>query len=316
MANAGALGSQYQNPANTTAKSDSALASAAALGGTSYLTQQYNNAQGQPLSSFSTAAANALGGGGINPEIGGLLGGIAGQLGQYGYAGAAAEGQMGETVAQEQLTNQEAQSTTGYDLGGLLLSAEGTGLQSQALAAQAGTAAQQQGIEQAQYGVQSGQYPEQLQEAALQNANAVKALQDTGASSGVLNTQGQQRRTATQGAEYGWQQADIYRAQALAQLGQASEQVGYGGQQEQFANQQQQLALAAQGEGLSRDQAEAQLSFGLQQAGVTGAQDLYGFLGQAAAAQGGAAQTYAGAIGTGSLLGGLGPGFGQNFTGG
>jgi hypothetical protein len=320
MPNVGALGSgqgagaanQTINTQAQTQASNAAMSNAQRLGGDTYLDALYqqNNPGG-----LTTSVAGGLSAGGPNSLAAYLLGGIAGQEGQYGYQGAIAGGQMGEAVAQEQLTNQEAQSTTGYNLANLLLSAEGTGLQSQGVAAQAGTAAAQQGVEQAQYGVQSGQYPEQMQEAALANANAVINARDQAAISGTTNTQGTKRAQATQGAEYGWQQADIFRAQQLAQLGQVSEQQGYAGQQEQLANQQAQLGLAAQGEGLSRDQAEAQLGFGLQQAGVSTAQDLYGFLGQAAAAQGGAAQTYAGALGAGSISGGLNPAFAQSLIG-
>jgi len=245
-----------------------------------------------------------------------LLGGSAGQLGQYGLQGALAGAQMGEVVPQEQLTNAEAQSTTGYDLANALLGIQGTGLQSQGLAQQATTAAQQQGLEQAQYGVQQGQYPEQMQEAALQNANAVIGARDAAAVGGTLNTTGYQRGQATQAAQYGWQQADIFRNQQLSQLAQQSEQAGYGGQQEQIANQRQQLALAAQGQGLSAQQAQAQLGFGMQQAGISATGDIYGLLQQAAGAQGGAAQTYAGALSQASLMGGLGPAFGQSLLGG
>jgi hypothetical protein len=321
MPNVGALGSgqgaaaanQTINTQAQTQASNAAMSNAQRLGGDTYLDALYQ--QNNP-SAFTSSILGGLAQGGSSDIASVLLGQSASQLGGYGLQEAVAGGQMGEAVAQGNLTNQEAQSTTGYNLANLLLSAEGTGLQSQGLAAQAGTAAAQQGVEQAQYGVQSGQYPEQMQEAALANANTVINARDQAAISGTTNTQGTKRAQATQGAEYGWQQADIFRAQQLAQLGQVSEQQGYAGQQEQIANQQQQLGLAAQGIGLSRDQAEAQLGFGLQQTGVSTAQDLYGFLSQAATAEGGAAQTYAGAIGTGALAGGLPPGFLSQGQGG
>ena len=201
------------------------------------------------------------------------------------------------------------QNQTGYSLANALLGIEGTGLQSQGLAQQASTAAQQQGIEQAQYGVQSGQYPEQMQQAALANANAVIGEESSSAIGGTLNTTAHQRRQATQGAEYGWQQADIFRNQQLAQLGQQSEQAGFAGQESQIANQRQQLGLAAQGQGLSAQQAQDQLGFGLQQAGISATGDVLGYLGQAGAAQGGMAQTYAAGLSQAAMYGGLGPHF-------
>jgi hypothetical protein len=293
----GSVGSQTAQPAKTTQQAGQTTAPAPQPGG------------------LTTPIAGALSGT-ANPLAGYLLGQAAPQIGGYMSQVAQAGGQMTEDVAQLGVTNAEAQQTTGYDLANLLLSAEGTGLQSAGLAQQAQTAAQQQGTEEEQYGVQMGQYPEQMQEAALQNANAVKAMQDAGAIGGTLNTQGYKRQQATQGAEYGWQQADIFRQQQLAALGQQSEQQGYTGQQEQIANQQAQLGLEAQGVGLSRDQAEAQLNFGMQQAGIQTAGDIYGLAQQAGTAEAGAASTYAGAISQAALMGGLGPAFGQSLIGG
>jgi hypothetical protein len=260
--------------------------------------------------------AGGISGGGSSALAAYGLGGNASQLGGYQLSAALAGGQMGEAVSQEQESVAELQNQTGYSLANELLAYQGTGLQSQGLAQQATTAAQQQGIEQAQYGVQSGQYPEQMQQAALANANAVQGMQDQGAISGTTNTQGYRRAQATQGAEYGWQQADIFRQQQLAALGQASEQAGYGGQQSQLANQQQQLGLAAQGEGLSSQQAQDQLMFGMHQAGISATGDIYGYMQQAAQAEGGAASTYAAGLSQAALYGGLSPAFVKSLLGG
>jgi hypothetical protein len=231
-------------------------------------------------------------------------------IGQYGFAGAVAGQELGLVGPQLAVTGAEAQNQTGYDLANALLGYEGIGLQSQGLAQQASTAAAQQGLEQAQFGVSQTQYPEQQAEAALQNQNAVINQRDSAAISGTINTQGSKRDVATQAQEYAWQQADIFRNQQLAQLGQQSEQVGYQGQQSQFANQQQQLALAAQGEGLTAQQAQAQLGFGLQQAGISAKGDALSYLQQMAADQGQQAGAFGAGLSAASLYGGLGPNFG------
>ena len=220
---------------------------------------------------------------------------------------------MGEAVSQYGLTQAEQQNQAAYGQANAALGFQGTQLQSQGLAQQASTAGQQQGLEEAQYGIQQGQYPEQQAQAALANKNAVINARDQAAVGGTLNTTGYQRGQATQAAQYGWQQADIFRNQQLAQLGQQGEQVGFQGQESQIANQRQQLALAAQGQGLTEQQAQDQLAFGMQQAGISATGDIYGYAQQAAAAQGGAAQTYAGALSQASLIGGLGPAFGQSL---
>ena len=69
------------------------------------------------------------------------------------------------------------------------------------------------------YGVQATQYPEQQAEAALANQNAVIANRDSAAIGGVTDTTSTKRTASTQAQQYGWQQADIYRAQQLAALG-------------------------------------------------------------------------------------------------
>lgn len=266
------------------------------------------------LSPVSSTTAGLLANPSWQSQISGYLSGQAApSLAQGGLASALGSAQLGMVGPQLGVSQAELASNQGYSLANALLGYEGIGLQSQGLASQASTAAAQQGVEQAEYGVQSGQYPEQMQEAALANANAVKNMQDQGAIGGTLGTQGYARQQATQAAQYGWQQADIYRAQQLAALGQQSEQLGYQGQQNQFGNQQAQLALAAQGEGLSAQQAQTQFGFGLQQLGIQASPEQY--LSAIANAQGGAAQSLAALGSQASLIGGLGPNFLGNIGG-
>jgi hypothetical protein len=289
MANTGALGSPDQRAAQT----------APASGGTA-----------TALSPYAGATAANIANPNWQNQIAGYLQGQAGQgIAGAGLQGALASQQLGMVGPQTQLSTAEAQNQGGYSLANALLGYQGTQLQSQGLAQQASTAAGQQGIEESQFGVQQTQYPEQLQQAALANANATRGITDQGAISGTLNTTGQARQQATQAASYGWQQADIFRNQQLSQLGQQSEQLGFAGQESGIANQQQQLALAAKGQGLSAQQAQDQLAFGLQQLGISAQGDVLGFMQQGAQAQGSEAQQYAAALSQAGMIGGLGPNF-------
>jgi hypothetical protein len=269
--------------------------------------------QGNPnaLSPYANATAQNISSPNWQNQIAGYLQGQAGQgIAGAGLQGALASAQLGMVGPQTQLATAEAQNQGGYSLANALLGYQGTQLQSQGLAQQASTAAGQQGIEESQFGVQQSAVPEQLQQAALANANATRGITDSGAISGTLNTTGQKRAQETQAAQYGWQQADIFRNQQLAQLGQQSEQLGFAGQESGIANQQQQLALAAKGQGLSAQQAQDQLAFGLQQLGISAQGDVLGFMQQGAQAQGAEAQQYAAALSQAGMIGGLGPNFG------
>jgi hypothetical protein len=289
MANTGALGTQQQQPAQTT--------------------QQGSGAEAPALQPFSSAAAGLLGNSNWQNQVSGYLAGqSAPAIAQAGLSGALGGAQLGMVGPQLGVSQAELGNQQGYSLANALLGYEGTGLQSQGLAQQASTEAAQQGIEQAQYGVSQTQYPEQQQEAALQNQNAVTANRDAAAIGGVTNTTSAKRTASTQASEYGWQQADIFRNQQLAQLGQQSEEQGYAGQESGIANQRQQLALAAQGEGLSAQQAQAQYGFGLQQLGINASPEQY--LSTVANAQGGEAQQLAALGSQAGLIGGLGPNFG------
>lgn len=263
------------------------------------------------LSPLSGTTASLLGSPNWQDTVSGYIAGQSGSaVAQSNLSGALGSAQLGMVAPSLALGTAEAQNTEGYSLANALLGYQGTGLQSQGLAEQAGVSAQQQGVEEAEFGVQSTQYPEQQAEAALANQNAVIGNRDAAAIGGTTETTSAKRTAATQASEYGWQSADIYRNQQLANLGQQSEEQGYAGTEESYANQRQQLALAAQGQGLSAQQAQAQFGFGLQQLGVNSSPEQY--LATIANAEGGSAQQLAAVGSQASLIGGLGP----NFLGG
>lgn len=287
MANSGALGGPDAKPATTTQTPSSSAA----------------------LSPFSGATSNLLASPNWQNTVAGYLSGQAAPtIAQQGLTGAVASGQLGMTAPQLGVSEAELGNTQGYSLANALLGEQGIGLQSQGLASQAKTAAQQQGTEEAQYGVSQTQYPEQQAEAALQNQNAVIANRDAAAIGGVTDTTATKRTAATQQSQYGWQQADIFRNQQLAKLQQQSEEQGYQGTEEQFANQRAQLGLSAQGEGLSAQQAQDQLKFGLQQLGVNAEPEQY--LSSVANASSSEAQQLSAVLSQAGLIGGLGPNFG------
>jgi hypothetical protein len=242
-----------------------------------------------------------------NPQdeiMGLLLGQSMQQMTQAGLAGTLGQAQLAMTGPQLAVAQQELGTNTGYDLANLLLGQQQIGLSQQNIGTQQAVSAAQQGVEQQQYGLQQTQYPEQFAQAALANKNAVQALQQQGAIGGTLMTEGSKQRFATQAAEYGWQNADIFRNQQLAQLSQAGEQYGYAGQQAGYANQLAQLGLSAKAQGLSASQAMAQLGFGLQQLGYQASPEQY--LSQLAGAQGTQAQGLAGVGAAAGLIGGTG----------
>jgi hypothetical protein len=267
---------------------------------------------GQPQAAPGTqAAAGLLGSSSYQNQIAGYLSGqYGGAEAQAGLTGALGSAQLGLTGPALGVSSAELENTSGYDFANALLGYQDTGLQSQALAQQGATAAEQQGISTAEYGVSSTQFPEQQAEAALANKNAVQSNSDQGAISGTLNTQGQKRTEQTQASNYGWQQADIFRNQQLAALGQQSSDVGFQGTESQIANARSQLGVAAQGQGLSAQQASDQLGFGLQSLGVSAEPEQY--LAAIANAQGSGAQQLSALGSQAALIGGLGP----NFIGG
>jgi hypothetical protein len=225
--------------------------------------------------------------GGTNPSqtTGGdllnqLMAGIGPQLAAGDINQNLLQQQLGMVGPQVQAQQAYQGAMAGYQGQNLQLSEQGLGISQLANQQQQQQAATQQGFEQQQYGLQAGQYPEQQAEAALAYQNALQQTQGSQAISGTQNTVGGKQQVSTLGQQYGFQQEDIARAQALSQLGQQSEVSGYGYSQEQLQNAQKQLALSAQSNGISEQQLMTMLNFGQQQAGVGGAQNIIQLLSQ------------------------------------
>lgn len=196
-----------------------------------------------------------------------------GQL-QYGL-GQQQLGLVGQQFGLQEAYN-NAMATN--QLGQLGISAQQTGLQQLGLQQQSAQAQAQQQFEQQQYALQSGQYPEQFAEAKLAYQNALMNQQGQQAIGGTMNTVGGKQQASTLTQQYGFQQQDIARAQALSQLGQQSELSGFQYSQQQLQNAQSNLALIAKANGLSQQQAYQMLQYGNQQAGLGAQQNIIGIL--------------------------------------
>lgn len=201
-------------------------------------------------------------------------------------------------------TDAYQQAMSGYQAQNLGLSEQGLGIKQTGLTQQGAQSAAQQGFEQQGYNIQQGQFPEQSAEAALAYQNQVMQTQGGQAISGTQNTVGGKQQVSTQAQQYGFQQQDIARAQALSQLGQQSEQSGYGYSQQQLANAQKNLSLNAQANGLSEQQIATMLNYGQSQAGQGAAQNIIQLLaGQGDNALAGLQGTAAGLSAAGSSAG-------------
>lgn len=184
---------------------------------------------------------------------------------------------MQQLLAEIGMVGPNAQESAQYNAQQLALGEAGLGItagqnaiQGQGLAAQLGLTQEQQGIEQQQYALSQQQYPEQQAEAATQNQLAMQALSSQGAIGGTLNTQGHAQQVGAQEQQYGFQQADISRAQQNAALGQQSEIAGYQYSAGDIARSQQNLELAAAQNGLSYQQLISQFGQGESQLGQQG----------------------------------------------
>jgi hypothetical protein len=194
------------------------------------------------------------------------------------------------------LTATELEQQAANQLGQLGISNQQLGLQGQGLQAQAGLLGFTSGIEAQQYGLQqrgyglsqqqlgleAQQYPEQLAEAALGYKTNLSNLEGNLAASGAFDTVGGKQQLGNLYQQYGWQQADINRAaselglqqqqlglqQQESQLGQASTLAQQQYSASDIARQQQNLALVAQANGLSVQEVQQQLAYGLKQAGL------------------------------------------------
>jgi hypothetical protein len=199
----------------------------------------------------------------------------AGQL-QYGLE----QQQLGMVGPQLQDQMAYNNAMAGYQAQNLGIGEQQLGLQQTGLAQQGAQNAAQQGFERQQYGLQSGQYPEQKAEAALAYQNALMQTQGSQAIGGTQNTVGGKAAISTMGQNYGFQQQDIARAQALSQVGQASEESGYQYSQQQLQNAQANLSLMAKANGISEQQMLTMLNYGNQQAGVGAQQNIIQILSQ------------------------------------
>lgn len=214
-----------------------------------------------------------------------LMSQIGPQLGADATTQAGYQQQLGAVGAGVQSQDAYAQAMAGIQQGNLGISEQQLGIQGQGLAAQEGLSSQQQGIEQQQYGLQQQQYPEQQAEQALSYKNTVQAQQGNAAASGATNTEGNKQAVVTNAAQNQWANADINRAQQNAMLGQQSEQAGYQYQQGEYARSQENLGLMAQGNGLSEQQLQDQLAYGISQnqnSGVASAGQLLAQMGSLA----------------------------------
>jgi len=203
--------------------------------------------------------------------------------------------QLSNTNLEQQAANQEAQLGIGN---------EQLGIQGQGLQAQAGLLGTTTGLEQQEYGLQQQQYPEQLAEAALNYGANSQALTGNLAASGATNTVGARTQENLLSQNYGYQQADINRAQqesSLQQQGTTAQQQYSAGD---LARQQQNLALVAQSNGLSQQEVAQQLDYGLSQSGLDYEQNLPQLLNSLTGIYEGELGTAEGAAGAVGLLGG------------
>jgi hypothetical protein len=203
--------------------------------------------------------------------------------------------QLSNTNLEQQAANQEAQ---------LGISGQQLGIQGQGLQAQAGLLGTTTGLEQQEYGLQQQQYPEQLAEAALNFGANQQSLTGNLAASGATNTVGANTQQNLLSQNYGYQQADINRAQqesALQQQGTTAQQQYSAGD---LARQQQNLALVATSNGLSQQEVAQQLGYGLAQSGLDYEQNLPQLLNSLSSIYEGQLGTAEGAAGELGLLGG------------
>jgi hypothetical protein len=195
----------------------------------------------------------------------------------------------------QQAANQEAQ----LGISGQQLNIQGAGLQ-----AQAGLLGTTTGLEQQEYGLQQQQYPEQLAEAALNFGANQQSLTGNLAASGATDTVGAKTQQNLLSQNYGYQQADINRAQQESQL----QQQGTTAQQQysagDLARQQQNLALVAESNGLSQQEVAQQLGYGLAQSNLDYQQNLPQLLNSLSGIYEGELGTAEGAAGSLGLLGG------------
>ena len=138
----------------------------------------------------------------------------------------------------------------------------------------------------------------------MQHGSNLQALQGNEAASGASNTVGAKTQQNLLNTDYGYQQADILRAQTESALQQqattAQQQYSAG----DIARQQENLGLVAQSNGLSQQEVAQQLGYGLAQSGLDYQQNLPQLLNSLSGIYSGELGTAEGAAGSLGLLGG------------
>lgn len=242
-------------------------------------------------------------------------------MGQLGGAIApqTAGAQLQYNLGQDQLglqnvelnqSNAYSTAMAGYGAQNLGLSEQGTAISGTALGQQGAQQGAQQGLEEKSYALQQGQYPEQSAEAALAYQNAMQQTQGGQAISGTQNSVGGKQAVSTEQQQYGFQQEDIARAQALSQVGQQSEESGFQYSEEQLQNAQKNLSLSAQANGISEQQMLTMLNYGQTQQGEGAASNIIQLLSQQGSTASG------GLAGAGSALSPIGFSAGVNALAG
>ena len=206
---------------------------------------------------------------------------------QFGQASNAA-------LTAEQAANMQAMS--GIQMGQIGIGSQQVGLQRQGLQASNRVAQQQQGLEVQGYNLGQQAYGEERTSAATAEQEAMMGLQGQVATSGVQGAKGANLAQSAQKQAYGMQLADIGRAQKQSQLTQQSELAGYGLSQEQYTQGMQNLALMAKANGLSMQQAQEQLQYGIAQNQQTGIQNAVQYASQLGNLQAGQYSTALGAL--------------------
>jgi hypothetical protein len=236
--------------------------------------------------------------------LGQVEAGNAPQMGLYNLQAALAGNQYNLNTQQYNLSSNQLEQQAANQLAQLGISGQQIGLQGQGLQAQAGLLGTTTGLEQQEYGLQQQQYPEQLAEAALNYKNNRQNLLGNLAATGATNTVGSRNQQNLLSQNYAWQQADINRAQQESQL----QQKGTTAQQQysaaEIARQQQNLKLVAQQNGLSIQEVQQQLGYGLAQAGLDYQQNLPQLLNSLAGIYTGELSTAEQSAGALGLLGG------------
>lgn len=181
-------------------------------------------------------------------------------------------GDLGPALAQQ---SDYANLMAGYQLGGLGITAE-----QQALGMQGTT--QQYGIQQQQFGITAAQ-----QQLAAQRQ--MQSAVGSAASSGAMNSVGNQQAQSDIAQQYAWQKQTL----------QGQEQLAAG----DYARAQQSYGLMAQANGISQQEVYARLQYGLNQLGIS--MDPSSLVSQAAGSLSGGAQDAGSILAQAGLTAGL-----------